>query len=120
MTGENERMNEQFLKEEWHFGEEIDSKGIYKKVKYRKVERIGFYIRPLREWFFPCKQCQEKLKKQMAEGNWVLGNKEYEPDIELNNTKMEIDEDSFVTLEERKATNEEIERIGLDGYEDLE
>lgn len=108
------------LKEKWHIGEEIDDKGIYKKIKFRKVERIGFYIRPLREWFFPCEHCQVALKKQMAEGNWILGNREYYPDIELNNSTMEIDEDSFVTLEERKATQEELKRIGLDGYKEIE
>ena len=104
------------LREKWHISESIDEKGIYQKLKYRTVEYIGFYIRPLREWFFPCRQCQQKLKKMMANGTWILGNKDYEPMIELNNTKDDIDEDSWETLEERKATEEELERIGLEGW----
>lgn len=115
-----ERMSKNVLRETWHIAEEINDEGIYKKHKYRIVEQIGFYIRPLREWFIPCMECQKNLKKQMAEGNWILGNKDYEPDIELNNTEYEIDDGSWVTLEERKATKEEIERIGLGGWEEIE
>jgi hypothetical protein len=107
------------LSERWHLAEEIDNKGIYKKIKYRQVQRIGFYIRPLREWFYPCEHCQRELKKQMAEGNWILGNKDYYPEVELNTTNMDIDEDSFVTLEERKATLVELKRIGLEGFEEI-
>jgi len=112
--------NSPVLREKWKIAETIDDKGNYKKLKYRTVEQIGFYIRPLRQWFFPCKECQERLKKMMATGTWILGNKEYEPDIELNNTKDEIDDDSWITLEERKATPAEIKRIGLEGWENIE
>ena len=35
---------------------------------------------------------EKKLKIQMQEGAWILGNKDYEPLIELNTTKNEIDE----------------------------
>jgi len=110
--------NSSVLRESWHIGESIDDKGNYKKMKYRKIEQIGFYIRPLRDWFFPCKHCQEELKKMMVTGTWILGNKGYEPMIELNSTKDEIDDTSWITLEARKATKEEIERIGYDGWED--
>jgi len=112
--------NTPVLREKWYVGESIDDKGNYKKLRYRKVEQIGFYIRPLREWYFPCQKCQEQLKKMMAEGAWTLGNKDYEPMIELNNTKDEIDDNSWITLEERKATPEELKRIGLEGWEDIE
>jgi hypothetical protein len=112
--------NSPALREEWVLGEDIDDKGIYKKLKYRKVEQIGFYIRPLRDWFFPCPDCQKRLKQQMATGAWILGNQEYKPDIELNNTKDEIDDNSWITLEEHKATPAEIKRIGKDGWRDIE
>jgi len=114
------KANTPCLREEWHIAESIDDKGIYKKLKYRKVEQIGFYIRPLREWFFPCSECQKELKGMMSFGFWILGNKGYEPAIELNNTKDEIDDDSWQTLDERKATPEELKRIGLNGWEELE
>jgi hypothetical protein len=112
--------NSPVLKEVWHIGESIDDKGNYRKQKYRKVEQLGFYIRPLRDWFVPCPHCQAELKKLLAEGRWILGNKEYEPRVELNTTKNEVDNDSWITLEERKATKAEIDRIGYDGWEDDE
>ena len=112
--------NTPVLRESWHVTESIDENGVYKKLKYREIEQIGFYIRPLREWFFPCPKCQEELKKMMANGAWILGNKEYEPMIELNNTKDAIDDNSWITLEERKATPAEIKRIGLEGWEEVE
>jgi len=107
------------LRERWHIAESIDQHGNYEKLKYRKVEQISFFIRPLGEWFIPCSDCQKKLKKMMAEGRWILGNKDYEPMIELNNKRNEIDDDSWQKLEKRKATKEEIERIGLEGWEEV-
>lgn len=107
------------LKEEIHIAETIDEDRVYTKYKYRIIQRIGFYIRPLRVWYFPCKTCQEKLKTMMANGVWILGNDSYKPDIELNTTTDEVDEDYEETIEERKATPEEIERIGLGGWEEV-
>ncbi len=102
--------NEATLKEKWHMAESIDEEGIYKKLRYREVEKIGFYIRPLRNWFYPCPHCQQKLKEMMAKGSWILGNKAYEPMIELNTTnESEPDDKSFKVVEKRKATKEEIE-----------
>jgi len=112
--------NSPALRETWKMAETIDDKGIYKKMKFREIEQIGFYIRPMREWFFPCPDCQKRLKEQFAEARWILGNNEYKPDIELNNVKDELDDSSWVTLEEHKATPEEIKRIGKDGWEDLD
>lgn len=112
--------NEPVLREKWHVAETIDDNGIYKKLKYRNIERIGFYIRPAREWFFACPECQKKLKKLLAEARWILGNKEYEPDIELNNVKDELDDNSWEILEEHKATPEQIKRIGKRGWEEIE
>jgi hypothetical protein len=107
------------LRETWHTAESITEKGIYQKMKYREVERIGFYIRPLREWFWPSQEDQKRLKKMLAEGSWILGNDDYKPAIELNTTTDELDDESWVTLEEHKATPEEIKRIGLEGWERL-
>ncbi len=113
-------MNEQtpVLRETWFTAETIDKDGNYEKLKARKVEQLSFFIRPLGEWFIPCRDCQVKLKKMMQEGKWILGNKSYEPLVELNNQRDELDEDSWQTLEKRKATKEELERIGLEGYEE--
>jgi len=108
------------LRETWHTAETVTEKGVYRKLKYRTVERIGFYIRPLREWFWPSEDDQKRLKKLLAEGSWILGNDDYKPAIELNSTQDEIDDDSYKTLEEHKATPEEITRIGLNGWENIE
>lgn len=121
VTGVNERMNEKepVLRETIHYAEEINDEGIYRKLKYRKIEQIGFYIRPARVWFFPCVEDQKKLRKLLAEAHWILGNKDYEPQIELNNTHDEIDDNSWETLEEHNATKEEIDRIGIGGWEKI-
>lgn len=111
--------NEPVLREEWFVGESI-SEGTYKKLKYRTIEQIGFYIRPAQEWFYPCPDCQKRLRKILGEARWILGNKSYEPPIELNNVKDEIDDSSWITLEEHEATPEEIKRIGNDGWEDID
>lgn len=112
--------NSPVLRETWHLAESITSKGIYQKLKYREVEQISFYLRPAREWFIPCQHCQQKLKQTLAEARWILGNKDYEPPIELNSVKDELDDDSWVTLEEHKATPDELKRIGEDGWIKLE
>ena len=116
MTGVNERMKESpentpVLKEAWHIADYIDEDGKYKKMKWRTVERIGFYIRPFQTWFWPCKEDQEKLKQLAMNSAWIFGNKDYEPQIELNRDFKEIDDDSWVTLEEREPTKEEKERL---------
>ncbi len=116
----NEPAKSPALEETWHLAEEITSEGIYRKLKYREVEQISFYIRPAREWFIPCKECQQRLKKQLAEARWILGNDDYKPAIELNSIKDEIDDDSWLTIDEHKATQEEIKRIGIDGWERIE
>lgn len=121
LPGVNERMkeNEPVLRERTFYAEEVTKGGIYKKHKAREVEQIGFYIRPARVWFYPCVEDQKKLKQLLAKATWILGNRKYEPDIELNNTNMEIDDVSWEVVEEHKATKEEIARIGLGGWENL-
>lgn len=112
--------NDPVLDETWHYAEQIDNKGNYILNKYRKVEQLSFYIRPAQEWYTPCVECQKKLKKLLATARWILGNKSYEPAIELNNVKNETDDKSFVDLKTRKATKDELERIGLEGWEDID
>jgi len=107
------------LREEYYLAETIDDKGIYKKYKYRKIERIRFVIRPLRESFIPCKACQEKLKAMMVNGKWILGNRDYAPAIELENSRFEVDDHYQETVEKHKATKEELERIGIEGWENI-
>ena len=99
------------LKETWHVADYIDEDGKYRKVKWRTVERIGFYIRPFQTWFYPCKEDQEKLKQIVMQSPWIFGNKDYEPQIELNRDFNEIDDDSWITTEERQPTKEEKERL---------
>jgi len=111
--------NEPALRVHVFYAEEVTEEGIYKKHKALKVEQIGFYIRPARVWFYPCVEDQKKLKKLLAEATWILGNRQYEPDIELNNTNMEIDDASWEVVDEHKATKEEIDRIGLGGWDTL-
>ena len=108
------------LKTVYHTAETIDEKGQYTKYKYRKINRLSFYIRPLREWFIPCVSCQQKLKTMLATGSWILGNKQYLPAIELNTTTNDFDEEYEENIETRKATEEEIKRIGFDGWEEIE
>lgn len=110
---------EAVLNQNIHFAEEVTDKQKYRKLRYRTIEQIGFYIRPARVWFFPCKQDQQKLKRILANATWILGNKEYEPPIELNNTKDEINDSSWETVEERKATKEEMDRIGIGGWHNI-
>ncbi len=107
------------LSEKYFEAESIDSNGFYEKLLYREIEQLSFYIRPAREWFIPCPTCQQKLKRQMANARWIFGNKDYEPAIELNNVKDELDEDYTHAILHRKATQAEIDRIGIDGWKKL-
>jgi len=107
------------LREEWHIAEYIDEEGKYNKTKWRTVERIGFYIGPIGEWFFPCKEDQEKIKKMVLESRWIFGNKDYEPQIELQRDFKETDDDSFQTLEKREPTIEESKRLDDRKWHDI-
>ena len=107
------------LKEKWNHAEYIGDEDIYHRVKWRTVERIGFYIRPFQRWFFPCRKCQEELKNIVLNGTWIFGNKQYEPLIELNRDFKEIDDDSWVTLETHKATKAELKRLPDNEWNDL-
>lgn len=116
---ELEQKQKDVITERWKLAEEVTEKKVYKKLKYREVKRVYFRIRPIRENFEPCSECQLKLQKMLAEGSWILGNKSYEPAIELNAIGWDTDDHSFETIEEHQATPEEIERIGIDGWNHL-
>lgn len=43
----------------------------------------GFYLRFAHKNFVPCKHCQEKLKSILETCDLTLGNREYDPPVEL-------------------------------------
>jgi hypothetical protein len=91
----------------------IDDDGNYVKSKGVKEDVIGFYLRFIGEHFKPCRQCQKELAKLIeTPDHLILGNKEYEPPVELYR-KFEIDESAWIQLEKRKPTKEELERLKL-------
>lgn len=107
------------LRENWHEAEYIDEKGNYVKAKWRTIERIGFYIRPIQKWFFPCRDDQLEIKKLFLDSAWILGNKDYEPQIEMQRALKEIDDDSWQILEKRKPTDDEKKRMKEGKWYDL-
>jgi len=89
--------------------EYIDDHGNYVKCKGIETERMGFYLRFIHEHFIPCKQCQKKLLNMINNAKTMtLGNKDYDPLIELWKKFDEIDDKQWQQLEKRKATKEEI------------
>ena len=107
------------LGEQWYVAEYVDEEGKYQKVKWRTIEVFKFYVRPFNANFVPCKKCQQELKNLVLSSPWIFGNKDYEPQVELNRRFNEIDDDSWITLEEHKATPEEKKRLGT-GWNYLE
>lgn len=100
-----------FIREKEIVTEYIDDEGNYVKAKGRKVEQIGFYLRFIHDHFIPCKECQKELLRKIRNASeWTLGNKEYDPLIELWK-KFDIDDEAWEEVERRKATKEEIERL---------
>lgn len=85
--------------------------GEYEKNKCREDGRYKFFLRFVKKWFTPCEQCQQKLYDLIYNApNFYLGNKSYEPAIELSRS-WEIDDDSWVQLEKREATEADFRRI---------
>lgn len=109
-------MKENILSEKWYIWEYINDEGNYVKTKYRKVEKFHFYLRFLQEHFNPCPECQKVLKELKVKGNMILGNKTYDPPVEFT-YKYEPDDKSYITLEERKATKKDEERLGQWGIQ---
>jgi len=102
----NERVKENILSEKWFIWEYINDEGNYVKCKYRKVEAFHFYLRFLQEHFNPCPECQKKLMEIKNKSRMILGNKTYEPPVEFT-YQYEIDDNSWTTLEEHPASDEE-------------
>jgi hypothetical protein len=113
VIGGNERMKE--LEEKWLIWEYVDDTGNYVKTKYREIEEYSFYLRFIGKWFTPCKECQQKLKELLLNSeDMILGNKSYEPPIEFRR-RIVTDDYSWITLEERPATEEDEKRLGRYG-----
>jgi len=95
--------------------------GTLKLEEYREVLIWRFYFRSFKKWFVPCDKCQKTIDElvkvnmdssaiQMALGRLcpacnsarevlfinaevILGNKDYEPSIELNRTWLDKNDD---------------------------
>lgn len=93
------------------FVEELIEGDQYVKYEGAKVEKWGFYLRFIGKWFIPCEEDQLKLKKLVfGSDKLIIGNKDYENPIELNMT-FEIEDDSFIEIERRKPTEEELKYL---------
>jgi len=103
-------MTEECLQSKEILFEYVDEDGNYVKAVGKKVQCVGFWLRFVSEHFIPCKECQKKLLRIIRQASELhLGN-DNKPPIELYK-KYEIDDDSWVTLEKRKATADEIKRL---------
>ena len=70
-----------------------------------------FYLRFLSKDFIPCEKCQKELQELIANADFlILGNKSYEPALELSK-RWEIDDDSWKEIERRQPTKEEEKRL---------
>lgn len=100
----------EFIKEretEW-INEET---GEYEKNRCKEDSRYNFYLRFVKEHFKPCLECQKALHELIYNADKLyLGNKSYEPAIELSR-EWAIDDGSWVELETRKATKDDFKRI---------
>jgi hypothetical protein len=94
------------MKERKFVFEQVDEDGNY--VKSEGVERVyyGFWLRFASRHFIPCQKCQERLEKILEESELHLGNKDYEPPIELYK-RYEIVDKSWKDIEKRPATEQE-------------
>jgi len=85
--------------------------GEYEKHKCKEDGRYRFYLRFIKEHFKPCDECQRKLNDLIYNAKSLyLGNKSYEPPIELSRS-WDIDDDSWEELEKREATKNDFKRI---------
>lgn len=88
-----------------------DETGEYVKNKCKDDGRYKFFLRFVKKWFVPCEDCQKELYNLIYNASdFYLGNKSYEPPVELSRS-WEIDEDSWVLLEKREATEADFRRI---------
>ena len=85
--------------------------GEYEKKKCTEDGRYKFYLRFIKTHFAPCKECQKVLNDLIYNAEQLyLGNKSYEPPVELSR-QWDIDDNSWVDLEKRKATKADFRRI---------
>lgn len=102
-----------------YFGEYIDDvTGEYIKSQSIKEQTYSFYIRFLKNHFRPCSDCQGKLHKLFDKGEFYLGNKSYEPAIELNRQWVVV-EDEWKEVERREATEDDFKRIYGSKWENI-
>lgn len=83
---------------------------VYERAKGLELGRFRFFLRFLKTDFEPCKGCQHELEELLDKGDLILGNKDYEPAVELS-IRWEIDDTAWKTVERREATREEIKTI---------
>jgi len=89
--------------------------GIWRfKLFFAENYRVNVGYEPIN--FVPCIACQKILTKLIEDAEQLIfGNKEYEPQLELNR-KFEIDDDSWKTVEKRPSTEEERKRLKNDWF----
>ncbi len=92
-------------------GDYIDEEtGEYVKSTAIEDGRYKFYLRFVSKHFCPCDECQEKLHTLITKAdNLYLGNKNYEPAIELRRY-WELIDASWVEIERRPATKADYKR----------
>lgn len=78
--------------------------GEYVKSKAIEDGRYRFYLRFIKEYFRPCNECQEELHRLITKADYFyLGNKSYEPPVELSRF-WDLDDGSWEEIERRPAT----------------
>ena len=88
-----------------------DDTGDYVKSTCRQDGRFRFYLRAFKTWFYPCGECQKELyENTIGSDNLYLGNKDYDPPIELSRDWV-IDDESWVELERRQATLKDYKHV---------
>lgn len=102
------------MRDEVVYSEHIDSaSGEYVKEKGIKRYAYKFWLRFIKQHFWLCEKCETNLAKtikdSIAEGSLVLGNKDYEPPVELSSTSDILDQ--WTEVERRKATPEEASKL---------
>lgn len=67
----------------------------------------SFWLAFAQERFVPCGKCQNEVESIFKNSkHFIVGNRSYDPPVELNNVE-DIDDESWVEVERREATNEE-------------
>ena len=65
-----------------------------------------------------CNTCSENLLNQLQTSRkWIIGNREYSPLVELQSRMQETDDEAWVELERRPATDEEKIRLKDEYYD---